>query len=255
MGAKWTHAVGSVEANTAYPVMHPSTGTGASHAMVIWVPDLVTSRVFATAVVGALSRDGRWLLFGTFFSVDEDPRRERMLRLGLDQLPSLGPRGASVTSVELSDYQCPNCAELEPILGAAMTKFEGRVRLVHVDLPQWQAHDWSFMAAEWGRCVARISQKSYWDCRRSVFYRQRDITRNNFADLMRPDVEALGITKKQLANCLEDGTEKQALLQTMSRVSSASVSATPTILVNGTLLDMGIESLLQPVVEEALSRK
>jgi hypothetical protein len=41
----------------------------------------------------------------------------------------------------------------------------------------------------------------------------------------------------------------------MTRVASASVSATPTVLVNGTLLDMGIGSLLQPVVEEALSRK
>jgi protein-disulfide isomerase len=201
---------------------------------------------------GAVSSDGRWFLFGAFFPLDADPREERSKRLGPAGRPSLGPVGAPVTIIELTDYQCPNCADLQPTLDAMVTKYPGRVRLVHFDLPQWQAHEWAFKAALWGRCVARLSPGAFWGFRRELYYRQRDLTGSNFDEMMGSTIAGLGIGHVAFMECARSEGELDGLLKDLARASSAGISATPTVLVNGRLLDVEIASQLPLVVEEAL---
>jgi len=46
--------------------------------------------------------------------------------------PAIGPRGADVTIVEFSDYQCAPCKEGEPDFERAVTE-DGRVRVIYKD--------------------------------------------------------------------------------------------------------------------------
>src|SRR5262249_21087807 len=49
--------------------------------------------------------------------------------------PARGPRGAPVTIVEFSDFQCPFCARVEPTLAKILKQYGGKVRLVWKNYP------------------------------------------------------------------------------------------------------------------------
>ena len=202
---------------------------------------------------GALSRDGKWFLFGTFYPLDRDPRLERMARLGLEGRPALGPANAPVTLVEISDFQCPNCGELQPELDAVLARHPKEVRLIHVDFPQWQAHDWSMKAAIMSRCVGSLSPRVYWQFMRAMFFRQRDITSTNLDALMRPVAEGLNIPAAALDACVRSRAAREGVLDDLNRATSIGVMGTPAVLVNGTMVDVDVKSALEPAIQEALA--
>jgi len=201
---------------------------------------------------GALSRDGKWFLFGTFFPLNQDPRCERMSRLALEGRVALGRQNAPVTVVEISDFQCSSCAELQPVLEALLSKYASQIRLVRVDLPQWQAHDWAMKAAEWGHCVGQIAPSAYWSFTRAVFLRQRDVTSANFDSLMNPVIQSLGLQPRGFDECCRRGSTNEAVLKDLKRVAAAGLSGTPTLLVNGMLLDTNVGEVLEPALIQVL---
>ena len=202
---------------------------------------------------GALSEDGRWFLFGAFFPLNQDPRRVRMARLGLKSRPVLGPPEATVTLVEISDYQCPECADLQPLLEEELAKHSRRLKLVRVDNPQWQAHDWAMKAAAWSRCVGQDAPRAYWDFATAIFFRQRDLTSSNFDSLMGPVAEGLAIPPAVLGSCLGRGSGAKAVLDDLNRVASIGLSGTPALLVNGVLMGRSTATDLDAAIERAIS--
>ncbi len=216
---------------------------------------LVESPVGNVETPGAVSEDGKWFLFGTFFPLDRDPRCERMSRLALEGRVALGPPDAPVTLVELSDFQCSSCAELQPVLDALLLKYASKIRLVRVDLPQWRVHDWAMKAAEWSRCVGQISPGAYWSFTKAVFLRQPDMTSANFKSMMNPVIQELGLKLRGFDECRSRKSAREAVLEDLKRVASTGLSGTPTILVNGVLLDTGVEKVLEPAIVQALKAK
>lgn len=175
-----------------------------------------------------------------------------MTRLALEGRVAMGGPNAPVTLVEISDFQCSSCAELQPVLDALLSKYASQIRLVRVDLPQWQVHDWAMKAAEWGRCVGQISPDAYWGFTRAVFLRQRDVTSANFDSLMNPVIQSLGLQAGSFNECCRRRSTKEAVLDDLKRAAFIGVSGTPTVLVNGTLLDTNIGEMLEPAVVQAL---
>jgi len=213
---------------------------------------VVKSPVGDIETPGAVSRNGKWFLFGTFFPLDRDPRRVRMKRLALKGRVPLGPKDAPVTLVELSDFQCSGCADLQPELEALVAKYAPKVRLVHVDLPQWRVHDWAMRAAEWNRCVERFSPGACWNFTDAIFQRQAQITSANFSDTMTPVIQSLGLKTRRFEECCNGTSARKTVLDDLKRAASAGISGTPTVLVSGVLLDMDIQNVLEPAVTQAL---
>ena len=176
-----------------------------------------------------------------------------MARLGLEGRPALGPANAPVTLVEISDFQCPNCGELQPELDAVLARHPKEVRLIHVDFPQWQAHDWSMKAAIMSRCVGSLSPRVYWQFMRAMFFRQRDITSTNLDALMRPVAEGLNIPAAALDACVRSRAAREGVLDDLNRATSIGVMGTPAVLVNGTMVDVDVKSALEPAIQEALA--
>ena len=65
-----------------------------------------------------------------FLTVPESP----VFRIATIDQPSLGNAGAPVTIVAFTDYQCPSCAEIHPVL-ERLVKENANVRLVTRDFP------------------------------------------------------------------------------------------------------------------------
>jgi protein-disulfide isomerase len=213
---------------------------------------LVDSPLGNVESTGALSGDGKWFLFGVFYPLTQDPRQVRMERLALKGRIAMGAPDARITVVEIADFQCPECAELQPVLEALAAKYSPRLKVVRVDFPQWRVHDWAARAAEWCRCAGRIDPEAYWPLARVIFANQGGITSANFEDTVLPQVRAWGIPLKLFHWCLRGGSAKKEVLEDMRRVAFLGLEGTPTVLVNGRLLQDDITGLLEPAVNEAL---
>jgi len=67
--------------------------------------------------------------------------------ISVDDDPSIGPANAPVTIVEFTDFQCPACAAMHPVLDATIKAYGDKVRFVVRDYPL-QQHEWARKAAE-----------------------------------------------------------------------------------------------------------
>src|SRR3989344_464366 len=54
--------------------------------------------------------------------------------------PALGSPQAKVTIVEFTDFLCPACAQLQPLLQQALETYPGQVRLIFKDAPNESMH-------------------------------------------------------------------------------------------------------------------
>jgi protein-disulfide isomerase len=67
--------------------------------------------------------------------------------ISVDDDPARGPATAPVTIVEFTDFQCPSCAAMHPILEEVLRSYGDKVRLVVRDYPLNQ-HEFARKAAE-----------------------------------------------------------------------------------------------------------
>ncbi|MBI4408024.1 MAG: thioredoxin domain-containing protein, partial [Candidatus Kerfeldbacteria bacterium] len=75
--------------------------------------------------------------------------------------PVRGDTTAPVTIEEYSDFQCPACKSLEPVLEKVLQDFPGQVKLVYNDFPLRTIHPNGAIAAEAGQCA--LVQDKFWE--------------------------------------------------------------------------------------------
>ena len=73
--------------------------------------------------------------------------------LSVNGAPSKGSEKAEVTIVKFEDFQCPYCKAVQPNFQEVLKRYDGKVRLVHKDLPLDQIHPQARQAAEAARCA------------------------------------------------------------------------------------------------------
>ena len=75
--------------------------------------------------------------------------------------PIRGAEGAPVTIIKFEDFQCPFCKTAQPTFKELLKKYDGKVRLIHKDLPLEEIHPLARQAAEAGRCAEE--QGKFWE--------------------------------------------------------------------------------------------
>jgi len=86
------------------------------------------------------------------------------------------PKGAQLALVEFSDFQCPQCARVAPLLAQASRNY--KIPLVQHDFPL-PMHNWSFEAAVLARYFDTHSKEIGNEFRESVFAHQMEINPQN----------------------------------------------------------------------------
>ncbi|HMG57422.1 MAG TPA: thioredoxin domain-containing protein [Kofleriaceae bacterium] len=163
----------------------------------------------------------------------EAPSRRRPLeastlyRVGLG-LPGhqSGPDTAAVTIVVWSDFQCPFCAKVAPVLAHLRERYAGDVRIVYRHLAMG-FHRSAALAAEAG--VAAAEQGKFWAFHDQLF--------GDFGHLERADLEryaaAAGLDLAQFRAALDDHRYRDAVLAETADAEALGVDGTPTMFVNG----------------------
>jgi protein-disulfide isomerase len=161
--------------------------------------------------------------------------------------PSLGPAGAPVTVEVYCDYLCPNCAAARPALRRLLASHPGQVRLVLRDFPV--VHADSGRVAEAAACAN--DQGRLAGMREFLFDRQRTLTET----AVRQEARRLGMDGARFDHCLGSRTHTADWQRDQARGRTLGVSATPSFVVGGRVLEGLNERALEGAVRRQLGQQ
>jgi protein-disulfide isomerase len=169
------------------------------------------------------------------------PRSKKidMTILDMERSPAIGPKGAKVTLVEFSNFQCPYCLDswtkLKPLLG----KYPKEIRYVFKHFP-FQPDGMTFELSEMASAAQEVSQEAFWLVHDFLFTNEGQNVAKLERKAVQVKVEQLLIGKnydvKVFQSALESGKAKQRVLADMALGNKLRITGTPTKVVNGDLI-------------------
>jgi protein-disulfide isomerase len=174
-----------------------------------------------------------------------EPRREPVAAEG----PSRGPDDAVVAIVEFSDFQCPFCGRLEPVLVGVLAKYPRTVRLVYRNYPLPELHPQAEKAAEAGLCAKE--QGKFWEMHDLLFAEQEALSAQDLKDKAR----RLGLDTKAFSTCIDSGKMSEAVQADVRAGEALGIQGTPGTFINGRFLSGAVdESELTAIIDDELER-
>ena len=163
--------------------------------------------------------------------------------------PSIGNPSARVTIVEFSDFQCPYCLRAAPTLKRLRETYGDKVRVVWKDFPLTQIHPQAFKAAEAGHCAAE--QSKFWEFHDKAFGNQQALQ----PDYLKQYAKDAGMDAEKFSSCLDSSKYAEQVRNSMTAGSRLGVSSTPTVFVNGRMLE-GAQpyEVFASVIDEELAK-
>jgi protein-disulfide isomerase len=135
-----------------------------------------------------------------------------------------------------------------------MAKHPDKVRYIRYDLPL-AGHPWAFPAALAGRAIYRQNPELFWQYKKNVYDNQDQLTAFMFWDWARKWAEDHDVDLKRYDADLTNADIKAEILKGAGTAFSNDVRATPTYMVNGTIVDYGEEGkALAEYVEKLLNK-
>lgn len=146
-----------------------------------------------------------------------------------DTLHVSGPADAPVTIVEFSDFQCPFCARMSPVLARVRSAYPNDVRIVfkHFPLP---SHDQAVPAALAAECAGEAGK--FWDMKRVLFENQARLGDASFQQL----AATLKLNPDDFSDCMTSRRHSQRVERDQADGIRLGVGSTPTVFLNGRLV-------------------
>jgi len=166
--------------------------------------------------------------------------------ISVDNDPSRGAATAPVTIVEFTDFQCPACAAMHPIIEEVLKGYGDKVRLVMRDFPL-AVHPNARKAAE--AANAAHAQGKFFEYASLLFQRQDSL---DPASLKKYATE-LGLNRTRFDAELDKGTYAAEVQHDLVDGENYGVDQTPTIFVNGVVLGTLSPEALRAAIDRALS--
>jgi protein-disulfide isomerase len=160
--------------------------------------------------------------------------------------PSKGADNAPVTIVKFEDFECPFCRNVQPALADVLKRYNGKVRIVHKDLPLQAIHPQAQLAAEAARCAG--DQGKYWEYHDTLYAKSPKLAA---ADLTAYAKE-MGLDVMNFDQCLGGGKHKALVQKDLSEGAQLGITGTPTFFINGREISgaLPVESFAAIIDEE-----
>ncbi len=91
------------------------------------------------------------------------------------EAPFRGADIAQIVIVKFEDFQCPYCKAVQPTFLDLLKRYDGKVRLVHKDLPLDAIHPQARPAAEAARCAG--DQGKFWEYHDKLYATFAEVSR------------------------------------------------------------------------------
>jgi protein-disulfide isomerase len=175
-----------------------------------------------------------------------EPYRVNLITVGA---PFQGSENAPVTIVKFEDFQCPFCKQAQPTFTDILSRYNGKVRLVHKDLPLDSIHPAARQASEAARCAH--DQGKFWVLHDKLY---KHAPKHTIDDL-RSYAREVGLNQSSFEQCLISGKNKAAVQKDVSEGAQLGITGTPTFFINGRELSgaQSAEAIAQ-IIDEELAR-
>ncbi len=156
-------------------------------------------------------------------------------RVSAEHAPTWGRADAPVTLVAFEDFECPACAQVEPVMAALRQRFPDDLRIVWRNLPLW-VHPNAGLAAEAGLVVFALGgNDAFWRFHDALYSRA-----GHEGWLARGALEAaaapLGIDMTRFRAMLDAGQTRGAVHDDALLAALLGIRATPGFFINGRML-------------------
>jgi protein-disulfide isomerase len=162
-----------------------------------------------------------------------------------DDDPSRGVATAPVTIVEFTDFQCPSCAAMHPVLEEVLKSYGDKVRFVVRDFPL-AMHANARKAAE--AANAAHAQGKFFEYVALLFKRQNALD----VPSLKKYASELGLDRARFDAALDGGTFAEEVRRDIVDGEMYGIDSTPTIFVNGVLLKTLSAENLRAAIDRAL---
>ena len=177
------------------------------------------------------------------FSEPEPP----VQMISVDGEPSRGDVNAAVTIVEFTDFECPSCAAMQPVLEEVLKAYGNRVRFVVRNFPL-SKHVHARKAAE--AADAANAQGKFFEYTALLFKRQSALD----VPSMKKYATEVGLDRGRFDAALDSGAFAAEVKHDLDDGEIYGINATPTIFVNGVMLNTLTAEALRAAIDKALSR-
>lgn len=174
----------------------------------------------------------------------------------LGDQPVMGNESAPVTVIEFGDYRCPYCAQFE-------TQVFPRLKQDYIDAGKVKYHfvNYAFLgsgstqAAVAGECVNEQSTEQFWNFHHALYENQgpesrRWVDTQTLMNVARNATE--GLDYGQLQQCIENQDTRDEVNRDLRIGRSMGVSSTPSVYVNGEMVEDWRYSSLSRAIEAEL---
>jgi protein-disulfide isomerase len=140
---------------------------------------------------------------------------------------AVGGEEAPLQLIVFTDFECPYCAQLMPVLKALRSRFEGEMRIVHKDFPLISIHKHAQAAAEAARCAG--DQDDYWSYHDLLFSGRAALDEDALLDYARQ----LALDVKAFGECLRTHRFAAAVQKDARDARALGLDSTPVSFLNG----------------------
>lgn len=148
----------------------------------------------------------------------------------------LGPKDAKVTVIEYSDFECPFCKRFYPTTKQILKDYPKDVRLAFRHFPL-SFHQNAQKEAEASECAGKVGgNDAFWKFHDKIFERTTSNGTGFALDALVPLAKEIGLDEQKFKSCLDSGEMAGKVAQQMQDGSSAGVSGTPAMFINGQLI-------------------
>jgi protein-disulfide isomerase len=146
-----------------------------------------------------------------------------------------GPEDAPVTLVEYGDYQCPYCADMNPMIKAIAKAMGTQLRFVFRHMPLLEMHPYAQHAAE--AAEAAGAQGKFWEMHDAILQHQSELG----TDLLHQLAVKLRLDVEKFSADLDSRRYRPRVKRDFMGGMRSGVAATPTFFINGKRYEGALE--------------
>jgi protein-disulfide isomerase len=192
-----------------------------------------------------VSKDQKTLIRMSKMDLSKDPYAENMKKIDTKGRPVRGNPNAKVVVVNYDDFQCPYCSAMHKTLFPQLLKEYGdRVAFIYKDFPLAEIHPWAIHAAVDANCLAAQNTDAYWDFADNIHTNRDTVNSEKGKDnqfgaidkMTQAESDKFKLDSGKLQACVKAQNE-DTVRASMKEGESLGVSGTPTMFVNGQMVD------------------
>ena len=192
---------------------------------------------------GEIDPAGTVFFIGHFMPLTADFRANRMKALDhfLALSPTEGAAKPDVTVVEFSDFECPSCQHAAGYMKPILDAHGDKVRYIRYDTPLVTIHPWALPAAIAGRAVWRQKPDLFWKFKEQIYANQDKLSAFTLDDFSRGFASDHDLDMAKYDADVKSPEIRADLVNGAGMAFTNDIRATPTYMVNGNLVDAGVD--------------